>query len=75
MIANQLRIEQHINLLSQYTATPKAGVTRLTYSKEDLEARNYIKDTMRNYNLTVSEDGLGNILENSKVATQVHHRL
>lgn len=61
MIANQLRIEQHINLLSQYTATPEAGVTRLTYSKEDLEARNYIKDTMRNYNLTVSEDGLGNI--------------
>ena len=61
MIANQLRIEQHINLLSQYTATPKAGVTRLTYSKEDLEARNYIKDMMRNYNLTVSEDGLGNI--------------
>lgn len=61
MIANHQRIEQHINLLSQYTATPKAGVTRLTYSKEDLEARNYIKNVMRNYNLTVSEDGLGNI--------------
>lgn len=61
MIANHQRIEQHINLLSQYTATPKSGVTRLTYSKEDLEARNYIKNAMRNYNLTVSEDGLGNI--------------
>lgn len=61
MFANQQRIEQHIELLSQFTATPGAGVTRLTYSKEDLDARNYIKDRMLEYGLTVSEDGFGNI--------------
>ena len=36
MTANQQRIEQHIESLSRFTATPGAGVTRLTYSKEDL---------------------------------------
>ena len=61
MLANQQRIEKHINLLSEYTATPGAGVTRLTYSKDDLDARNYIKDKMKEYDLAVSEDGLGNI--------------
>ena len=61
MTANQQRIEQHIELLSRFTATPGAGVTRLTYSQEDLQARNYIKEKMVEYDLTVTEDGLGNI--------------
>ena len=42
MKANQERIEQHIELLSRFTSTPGQGVTRLTYSKEDLQARNFI---------------------------------
>ena len=33
-MVNQQRIEQHIELLSQFTATPGAGVTRLTYSNK-----------------------------------------
>jgi len=61
MTANQQRIEQHIELLSRFTATPGAGVTRLTYSQEDLQARNYIKEQMVEYDLTVTEDGFGNI--------------
>ncbi|MCZ2259191.1 Zn-dependent hydrolase [Sporosarcina sp. G11-34] len=61
MKANQQRIENHIELLSQFTATPGEGVTRLTYSKEDLHARKYIKEKMNEYGLTVTEDGLGNI--------------
>lgn len=61
MLANKQRIEQHIELLSHFTATPGVGVTRLTYSKEDLSARNYIKYRMLEYGLTVSEDGFGNI--------------
>lgn len=61
MGANQQRIEQHIELLSRFTATPGQGVTRLTYSKEDLQARNYIKEKMTEYGLTVTEDGFGNI--------------
>ncbi len=61
MKANQQRIEHHLDLLSQFTATPGEGVTRLTYSKEDLKARNYIKEKMIEYGLDVIEDGFGNI--------------
>ena len=61
MEANQNRIERHIELLSQFTATPGLGVTRLTYSEEDLQARNYIKEKMIEYDLKVTEDGFGNI--------------
>ncbi|CAG9607014.1 Zn-dependent hydrolase [Pseudoneobacillus rhizosphaerae] len=57
----QERIERHIDLLSEFTATPGKGTTRLTYSKEDFQARKYIKETMKEYGLTVREDGFGNI--------------
>jgi allantoate deiminase len=57
----QERIERHIDSLSKFTATPGKGTTRLTYSKEDLQARQYIKETMKEYGLTVREDGFGNI--------------
>ncbi|HZG70791.1 MAG TPA: Zn-dependent hydrolase [Chondromyces sp.] len=57
----QERIEKHIQELSKFTSTPGQGTTRLTYSKEDLQARNYIKEMMREYGLGVREDGLGNI--------------
>ncbi|MFD6209272.1 Zn-dependent hydrolase [Peribacillus sp. NPDC060253] len=55
------RIEKQINDLSEFTSTPGNGTTRLTYSKEDLLTRNYIKNKMIEYGLTVQEDGLGNI--------------
>lgn len=57
----QERIESHIDTLSNYTATPGRGTTRLTYSHEDLLARQYIKEKMKAAGLTVREDGLGNI--------------
>ncbi|EKN65912.1 allantoate amidohydrolase [Neobacillus bataviensis LMG 21833] len=57
----QKRIEEHINKLSQFTATPGKGTTRLTYSKEDRQARDYIIEKMKEYGLTVREDGFGNI--------------
>lgn len=55
------RIEKHIEALEQFTATPGNGTTRLTYSKEDLQARTYIKEQMEASGLTVAEDGFGNI--------------
>lgn len=61
MKANAGRIEKHIDDLQKFTATPGEGVTRLTYSKEDLEARQYIKEKMEAYGLHVTEDGFGNI--------------
>lgn len=61
MKKSQQRMESHIRTLSEFTATPDKGVKRLTYSEEDLQARNYIKEKMKEYGLTVSEDGFGNI--------------
>ena len=55
------RIEKQINDLSEFTSTPGKGTTRLTYSKEDLLTRNYIKNKMMEYGLTVQEDGIGNV--------------
>ncbi|WP_144475576.1 Zn-dependent hydrolase [Cytobacillus oceanisediminis] len=55
------RIEEHIEQISQYTATPGRGTTRLTYSQEDLKSRNYLKEKMKEYGLQVREDGFGNI--------------
>jgi allantoate deiminase len=57
----QSRVESHIDTLSTFTATPGQGTTRLTYSSEDLQARQYIKEKMKEYGLTVREDGFGNI--------------
>lgn len=55
------RIEDHIVKISDFTATPGKGTTRLTYSPEDLQTRNYIKEKMKEYGLNVREDGFGNI--------------
>ncbi|GGN94490.1 Zn-dependent hydrolase [Saccharibacillus kuerlensis] len=55
------RIERHIEAIGQFTATPGQGTTRLTYSEEDRQTREYIKAQMREYGLEVREDGFGNI--------------
>lgn len=57
----QARVESHIDTLSTFTATPGKGTTRLTYSHEDLKARQYLKAKMKEYGLQVREDGFGNI--------------
>lgn len=57
----QARIEEHIDAISKFTATPGQGTTRLTYSNQDKQARKYIKEKMAEYGLEVSEDGFGNI--------------
>lgn len=57
----QERIEEHICTISEFTATPGNGTTRLTYSQEDLKTRKYIKEKMKELGLEVREDGLGNI--------------
>ncbi|WP_172255109.1 Zn-dependent hydrolase [Saccharibacillus deserti] len=55
------RVERHIEAIGEFTSTPGQGTTRLTYSEQDLQARQYIKRTMTEYGLQVREDGFGNI--------------
>jgi len=60
-LANKERLKQHLETMSQYTATPNEGMTRYSYSPEDVKTRKYMKEKMAEYGLTVREDGLGNI--------------
>lgn len=60
-MANLERIKAHFDVMRMFTATPNAGMTRLSYSPEDIKTRNYIKAKMEEYGLRVWEDGLGNI--------------
>jgi len=59
--ANKQRIQEQIESIGHYTATPGEGTTRLSYSAEDTLARAYIKQQMMRYGLTVREDAVGNI--------------
>ena len=55
------RIEKWIDDMKQYNATPGNGITRDVFSKEDIAARNYVKEEMKKLGLIVSEDCIGNI--------------
>src|SRR5699024_8616547 len=55
------RIQQHIEQLAMFTATPGQGTTRMSYSKQAQQARQYLKAQMVAVGLTVREDALGNV--------------
>lgn len=59
--ADSKNIRQGLEALSEFNATPGCGTTRVVFTKEDLAARNYIKDCMRGLGLVIEEDGIGNI--------------
>lgn len=59
--ANEQRIKTHIEAIARFTATPGQGTTRLSYSKEDADARRYIKQELSAIGLAVREDAVGNI--------------
>jgi len=56
MKTNLTRIQQDIENLSKFNATPGSGLTRFTFTKEDCQAREYIKEEMKNAGLNVYED-------------------
>ncbi|SIT10129.1 Zn-dependent hydrolase [Paracoccus saliphilus] len=60
-IARTERIQGLIEGLDRFTATPGNGTTRLTYSPEFRQARDYLRDQMAKAGLVVREDAVGNI--------------
>lgn len=54
-------IKTELEYLNNYNATPGCGITRMVFSEEELGARKYIKELMKNVGLIVSEDAIGNI--------------
>jgi allantoate deiminase len=62
MKINEKRLLHDLRHLRSITATPGRGVTRLTYSREDQEARNYITSIAKAFHFNIRVDGIGNIL-------------
>lgn len=63
--ANTGRIQQHLEKLAEFTATPGEGTTRMSYSAQGQQARAYIKAQMKAVGLTITEDAIGNIFGKS----------
>ena len=61
MKINKERVKRDIENLSSFNATPGKGVTRLTFSREDRQARDYLKTQMSKAGLEVYEDGYGSL--------------
>src|SRR5699024_3104900 len=54
------RIITDMEKMAEFTSTTE-GVTRLSYSKEDKQAKEYLKKEMKKVNLKIWEDGFGNL--------------
>jgi len=61
MRINLGRVVNDIEQLARFNATPGDGVTRLSFTKEDKEAREYIKKEMKKIGLEIYEDGYSNL--------------
>ena len=62
ILASAERMEQRIQTLSGFGANPQGGVSRVAFSKADIEGREYIKDLMEQAGLEVRLDTAGNII-------------
>ena len=56
------RIEQDLEYMKRFTATPGKGCTRLPFTKEAKEAAAYLQERMRQAGLSVKVDAAGNVL-------------
>ena len=55
------RVIKDIETLATFNATPGNGVTRLSFTKEDRQARDYIRNEMEAIGLKTWEDGYSNL--------------
>lgn len=62
METNLERIKKDIEAIGEFTATPGNGTTRFSFTKEDREAREYIKGEMLKAGLEVFEDAAGTVV-------------
>lgn len=60
--ANRSRIEQTVEALAQFNATPGAGITRLSYTTEYRAAQAYLKQELEAAGLSVRLDSMGNLI-------------
>lgn len=55
------RLQKEIESLAQIGRNSQGGITRPSFSKADLEARDWLKEKIESSGLTLREDGAGNI--------------
>ncbi len=60
-LIDQERIIRELEALAEFSDTPRPAITRILYTKPDLEARAYLKGLCEEAGLSLREDGLGNI--------------
>lgn len=60
-LIDQERIIRELEALAEFSDTPKPAITRILFTKPDLEARAYLKELCKEAGLSLREDGLGNI--------------
>lgn len=60
------RIEKNLKEFAVYSVSPNEGCTRLPFSKETRDGADKLKELMEDANLTVFEDGVGNIFGTRK---------
>ena len=60
------RIEKNLKDFTAFTASPDQGCSRIAFSKETKQAGMKLKELMEDANLTVFEDGVGNIFGTRK---------
>ena len=58
---NEARLKESIIAFSRFGATEKGGVTRLSLSSEDLEARNYFIECCKELGMEIRVDDMANI--------------
>ncbi len=54
-------LQRQIDELATFSDSPPPAVTRVLFSEPDLKARKYLKDLCREAQLSIREDGAGNI--------------
>ena len=62
LMVNGDRLNQSITSLASIGQLPNGGVKRIAYSKEDLEARNLVRQWMKELQMEISIDAAGNII-------------
>jgi N-carbamoyl-L-amino-acid hydrolase len=55
------RLKEDIQSLSEIGRNPQGGISRPSFSKPDLEAREWLKEKIREAELSLRQDGAGNI--------------
>ncbi len=62
------RLQKDIEKLGQIGRDPRGGISRPSFSEADLEAREWLKDRIKNAGLEIRQDGVGNIFGRLKGA-------